>query len=237
MMQYAHAPIHDGYEYHRDTLFAVKDTQREVPLQSHPFHRRTQDNQGYRPNCTVYSFCEVLENKVFWDTGTWFSITEFEKLKLWEYIKTKGLGGENWGAPVNSPIIACKDFAIKMINRAGSITVKVKDYFVVAYKSDPLFLEKVKLEIYYGGGVCSGLNNARNYLDYYEALDSPYIIKPSKTPKPIAHACAFTAYNETPLLPISGSWGNDVADNGVLYVDQKHLKDFFVPYGFTYEKV
>lgn len=235
---YVHAPILTGTEKTREAFFGEKTT----PKQSHPFSRRGQYNQGNSPICTVASRNEIIENKVFWETGEWYTITEDETFKTWDKMKEMGIAGESWGAYINSPLIAGQEERITMIQQSSGKTlqVSIKDWFTIS-KNDDDFIDQVKSEICYGGGVLTGINNRMSKLDYQYADKAPYIVTRRSNPHPIAHAINLAEFDDTGertyipkgTIASSGTWGDSFGDNGVVYIKEEDISALFAPIGFT----
>ena len=247
---YVHGPLMTGYEIDRSELFAVKDRRRKLPKESAPFAQRKQANQNYTNMCTFYQFAEVLENKVYRETGIWYSVTEDELKRLWNIAKKKGLAGDKWGAYVNSPLIICQEESIRLIRKGTTeqIEVRVDQFFNVTSKNKSIeeYIKEVKMEIAYGGGCLSGINSRQTSLDYYEADDIPFTLEYSDGNSEISHATCLAAYNNRPgetgwsayypekhTIAMPGTWGENFGKSGVVFIRDKDIKELFVPIGFT----
>lgn len=238
-----------GTERLRSYYFGSKDAKSHVPLLSYPFTRRNQESQGNTNMCTVFQYAEILENKVFWETGEWYRFSLEEIKRLWEKMKDMGIAGDKWGAYINSPLEASLDEKITLTQTPGNkkLQVRLKEWFPIASKLDLIsdYLDAIKREMAYGGGCLSGLNNRISKLDYFSAGKSPYIIEKNKTGKTISHATCFGEFDDTGerkyipenTIAMPGTWGNDFGDNGVVYLPYKSVKKLFVPLGFSLEYI
>jgi len=239
-MNYVLAPILTGLEKDRTEFFSKG---RQTPFMSFPFSKRIQNSQGNTPECTVFSFAEILENKIFYETGEWYKMEISETQKVWNEMKHMGLASEKYGAYINAPIVAMegKEVTLKNIEDDKTITVKIKNWFTVGNKLENDFLDQVKREIAYGGGVLTGLNNRLSKLDYYKAKDYPFIVQKNNDAQNIAHAINLTEFDDTAdrgnlkkgLIASSGSWGDKFGDQGVVYFEKDQIHNLFQPVGFS----
>lgn len=243
---FVHPPMLVGNENPREHFFGQKDKNRTVPKKSHPFSRRFQYNQGLKNNCTVGIYAELVENKVFWQTGEWFEMAHDEIIRVWELMIRMGIAGEQWGAYINSPLIATNENVFKMKQRNGgkTITVRTEDWFPVVSKNVHIeqYVKEIKKEIAFGGGVLSGINSRQTTLDYYGAKNAPYILEHRDDRRPIAHAVVPAEFNDDiedtyfpePLtIAMPGTWGEKFGKDGVVFIRQDDIKELFAPIGFT----
>lgn len=239
------APFIDENLINRDILFGSIDKQRSAPKESHPYFERRQEDQGNSQWCTLYAFMEVLENKVFAMTGRWWQVPFSEYESIWGLMVYNGLATDEQGAYLNAPhkVLSQEGQTVLLKDEVSHeyLRISLKDYFYVCLASDPehIAIDKLKKEIFYGGGYTTGLNSMMTGLDYMAANTNPYIIEKrlkSEIRRPIAHAIASTYYNDnksTELFTSSGTLGENFGDNGSVYGKWKDYRSYFTPIGFT----
>ena len=233
-------PIHDENITTRDVFFGNYDTLRKLPVETHPYHKRRQGDQGNTNQCVLYSTIEILENKVFKETGRWYSCLKSEIDPIWEEMKAQGYANDSWGAYLNGALKVLVGREIELVDVVSKdrITVTVDKYFYIkrSGQTPEQIIHNIKMEIAHGAGVLTGLHTGRSKLDYYGANKKPYYVKENKNPRVIGHATAITAYNDmthkdTVFHP--GTWGDKYFDEGVAYYQDKHLPLLMSPMGFT----
>jgi hypothetical protein len=240
-------PLLDGSELGRDAFFGSKDQERKLPIETHPFHERVQENQNrdghtspvIKMGCTVFTYLDIVEAKGFWETGEWWQVEKNEFDRLWRKIVSAGYGSDTGGAYLNGINKVMEDPSESVLlvqkNSDKQLRFKQSDWFYVANRSDSVeeFTRKVMMEIAYGQGVQVGVNTKTSRLGYVEADKAPYTIVANDKPIEIAHAFPLSSYGSDGIICSSGVSGDDFGDKGVVYIDPLLTRKLFTPIGFT----
>lgn len=248
MIYNAKAPLIDGSESFRNQKFGSKDISRGLPVDVHPYHQKRQKNQytddEWSPRidmgCTLFSYLDLMGNKVHHKTGQWWHPKKGEYERLFDEIVRQGYGSYSEGAYMNAPnkVLDDPNQYVLFTQKHGKKILKVRqdDFFIVANRSYSTeeFAAACMHEIAWGQGFQWGLVTQQARLGFLESGYSPFEIVPNDDPDPIAHAMPAVYYNEKGVA-LSDSGGDIVADNGVRWIDPLLLRKGFTAIGFTIE--